>query len=174
MDIAAIFCSTVKWVVFLDCCLLWLHKICIFCTGEIVCEYAGEVISQTEAKLRAQMFPTDTFLFIIHEASAAFQRTTFIDARLKGNHARFINHSSEPNLVMLPVRVDIIVPHLICFAKKDIQAGEELTVDYGQGEKNSALSSTRCLCSSQNCRNFLPMNANFDVVFRWEEKNLWS
>ena len=52
-----------------------------------------------------------------------------IDAGPRGNFARFINHSCEPNCFTEPwmVNQDIRVG---IFAKKDIQPGEELTFNY--------------------------------------------
>ena len=54
-----------------------------------------------------------------------------IDAQDFGNHARFINHSFEPNLEPASVYCDGIM-HVIIFAPKAIAAGTQLCYDYGE------------------------------------------
>ena len=82
-----------------------------------------------------------------------------IDAKEKSNHARFINHSCDPNCetqkwtVGHESRVGI-------FAKKDIKAGTELTFDYqldslGNGKKE-------CLCGSRNCSGFIGVRSKVE------------
>ena len=92
-----------------------------------------------------------------------------------GNIGRYINHSCDPNLIMVPVRVSSMVPHLALFARKKIKEGEELCFDYGDmdrktSEKCSSLTDfvgreavsksgiirTTCLCRSANCVGVLP------------------
>ncbi len=41
------------------------------------------------------------------------------------NHMRFMNHSDEPNAEMVGLE---------CYATRPIQAGEEITIDYGWNE----------------------------------------
>lgn len=53
-----------------------------------------------------------------------------IDAYKEGNLARFINHSKSPNLQPLWI-LERGLLHLIFFANKDIEAGSELTFNYG-------------------------------------------
>lgn len=53
-----------------------------------------------------------------------------IDAEVRGNFTRFINHSYEPNLTSKWIISDGIA-HIILFANRLIQAGEQLTYDYG-------------------------------------------
>jgi hypothetical protein len=53
-----------------------------------------------------------------------------IDSMEEGNLARFINHSSKPNLKPLCV-VDRKLLHLIFVADRSIKQGEQLTLDYG-------------------------------------------
>ncbi|XP_055352391.1 probable histone-lysine N-methyltransferase set-23 isoform X2 [Paramacrobiotus metropolitanus] len=141
--------------------------------GRFICEYAGELISTEEAHKRMQQFPDDTYVFALRESSSQAVVTTCIDAREEGNWGRMINHSCDPNLVMLPVRIDTIIPVLCFFTKRAVPAGEELTVDYDQGNFFSAvsgvtadrknlcdivLSKKKCLCSAPCCRGFLPFN----------------
>lgn len=53
-----------------------------------------------------------------------------IDCQDSGNHTRFINHSSTPNLNLVSVYCEEMI-HVILFAGRAISAGEQLTYDYG-------------------------------------------
>lgn len=60
------------------------------------------------------------------------ERTNFtIDAKEQGNHVRFINHNTNGNLEPILVYVEGIM-HVILIARRNIEAGEELTYDYGE------------------------------------------
>ena len=147
-----------------------------------VCEYAGELISIQEAKKRAQELTHETgnYLIVLREHSSKDQvLRTHVDARFHGNASRFVNHSCSPNLVMVPVRVDSIVPRLALFAARDIDIGEELSFDYsGEFDVWPAAETNRehvkglevlggfgkepksCCCGSQGCRGVLPFESS--------------
>lgn len=146
-----------------------------------VCEYAGELISIQEAKRRAQELTHETgnYLIVLREHSSKDQvLRTHVDARFYGNASRFINHSCSPNLVMVPVRVDSIVPRLALFAARNIEAGEELSFDYSgefniwpaykMDKKHQFLEALQdfgkepksCCCGSQNCKGILPFDSS--------------
>ncbi|KAF2360216.1 Pheromone shutdown TraB [Trinorchestia longiramus] len=55
---------------------------------------------------------------------------TIIDPTYLGNIGRYMNHSCEPNVHVVPVRVNSMVPLAAMFALRHIQAGEELVYDY--------------------------------------------
>uniref|UniRef100_H2YVR1 SET domain-containing protein n=1 Tax=Ciona savignyi TaxID=51511 RepID=H2YVR1_CIOSA len=80
--------------------------------GEFVCEYAGEVITEPEASSRAaQQKATDmNYVISVREHLGSGITATYVDPRTHGNVGRFINHSCDPNLLMLPVRVDSDIP----------------------------------------------------------------
>lgn len=85
-------------------------------------------------------------------------KSTIIDARNYSGIARTINHSCEPNLFILPVRIQNSIPRAALFARRDIQGLEELSYDYNaesSGSKNDNGTVT-CLCGSNLCRGFLP------------------
>jgi len=146
-----------------------------------VCEYAGELISTQEAQKRAIELTHETgnYLIVLREHGSGNQvLRTHVDARFHGNASRFINHSCNPNLVMVPVRVDSIVPRLALFAARNIDVGEELSFDYS-GEFSVWSSSEKtdeckdldtlrefgkepksCSCGSLNCRGFLPFDSS--------------
>lgn len=146
-----------------------------------VCEYAGELISIQEAKKRAQELTHETgnYLIVLREHSSSDQiLRTHVDARFYGNASRFINHSCIPNLVMVPVRVDSIVPQLALFAARNIDIGEELSFDYSgeydvwssskTNDEHQELKVLRdlgkeprsCHCGAQSCKGFLPFESS--------------
>ena len=56
------------------------------------------------------------------------------DSSQYGNAGRFVNHSCDPNLVAVRVifgHNDFRFPNVVFVAKREIEAGEELTLDYG-------------------------------------------
>ncbi|KAJ1110546.1 hypothetical protein NDU88_007897 [Pleurodeles waltl] len=144
--------------------------------GQFVCEYAGEVLGLHEARRRiSQQQPSDSnYLIAVREHLHSGQvMETFIDPANTGNIGRFLNHSCSPNLVMVPVRVDSMVPKLALFAAQDIQAGEELCYDYSgrfqnftgsvKGQEESAkvrVPQKPCHCGAKSCSGSLPYEAD--------------
>ena len=129
--------------------------------GEFVCEYAGEVLSFDEARKRTRQQSQNAMNYIIgvKEYSNDHEQTIFIDPKRNGNVGRFINHSCDPNLIMIPVRVNSEVPSLALFAKRKILAGEELSFHYGGNSPTSSepqKSAKPCFCESFNCSGYLP------------------
>ena len=80
-----------------------------------------------------------------------------------GNIGRYLNHSCEPNLWMVPVRTDSLVPHLALFTCRPVGAGEELCYHYGDtaGTEAATHSRTDCLCQAPTCRKYLPFDSEF-------------
>ena len=104
------------------------------------------------------------YLFVLDEAFGNGKTSqTYIDARFKGSIARFINHSCEPNLYLVAVRVDNEIPRIAMFAKRDIMPGEELSYHYcagNSGDRKAEMSVDRarkqCYCGSPACQKYLP------------------
>lgn len=118
--------------------------------GETLIEYKGEVISWKEALRRhphdpAQ--PNHTFYFHIDDGRV-------IDGNVKGNDARWINHSCEPNC-----EADEVDGRVYIKALRNIAAGEELNYDYGliidEPYTPKLLSEFPCWCGSEQCRGTL-------------------
>ena len=154
--------------------------------NSFVCEYAGEVLTAGTARVRACGYKVDPssnfYLFVLNEFLSSNTNNaqltsqsqnvirTYIDPSLIGNAARFINHSCDPNLFMVPVRVGCSVPSLALFALRDIEKGEELSFNYAgcQGDTSQAetddvlearhqdVMSRICYCESENCSGYLP------------------
>ena len=162
--------------------------------NSFVCEYAGEILTPGTAKERTKDLSSkensNNYIFVLNEhlLSSGETMSTYVDPMYVGNVGRFINHSCEPNLYMVPVRVNLTIPHLALFALRDITAGEELSFDYSgmitikaeangtitrvqpmingdaepstseNGDSNAKLK--ECLCGSSLCRGFLPYDAS--------------
>ncbi|XP_058062686.1 nuclear receptor binding SET domain protein-like isoform X1 [Anopheles bellator] len=112
--------------------------------GQFVIEYVGEVINKQEFQRRLnQMEERKEQNFYFLELDAEI----FIDAGPKGNLARFINHSCEPNCEIQKWNVGN-TRVIGIFALKDINTNDELTFDYCWekfGEKQP------CLCGAKKC-----------------------
>ncbi|XP_055988880.1 histone-lysine N-methyltransferase EHMT1 isoform X6 [Sorex fumeus] len=116
--------------------------------GTFVCEYVGELISDSEADVREE----DSYLFDLDNKGG---EAYCIDARFYGNISRFINHHCEPNLV--PVRVfmshqDLRFPRIAFFSTRLIEAGEQLGFDYGERFWDIKGKLFSCRCGSPKCR----------------------
>lgn len=138
--------------------------------GSFVCEYAGEAIGFEEARRRQLCQTPDDKNYIIalqeHGGSTRLG-VTFVDPVMVGNVGRFLNHSCQPNLSMVPVRVHSLVPRLALFSNRDVEPGEELTFDYSGGHAQGTDASSAgdlqrkvCLCGAHNCTGFLPLDVS--------------
>ncbi len=112
-------------------------------------EYRGERISPEEANRRfdESMDYPFTYLFEVDES-------TIIDAEVRGNSARYINHSCSPNCESLNDGGRIFIETL-----RPILPGEELTYDY-QLETEEAITPRLkavygCNCGTRRCRGTL-------------------
>eukprot|EP01138_Halocafeteria_seosinensis_P004665 gb/GECG01004771.1/.p1 GENE.gb/GECG01004771.1/~~gb/GECG01004771.1/.p1 ORF type:complete len:1590 (+),score=252.34 gb/GECG01004771.1/:1-4770(+) len=117
--------------------------------GDFLIEYVGEVISENEYNSRMDKYRQEKRK---HFYMLQIRKQEYIDACQKGNVARFINHSCEPNCrtevwhVGKEERVGI-------FAIRDIRAQEELCFDYQWqriGEDR-----IKCYCGTASCRGYL-------------------
>lgn len=133
--------------------------------NSFVCDYAGDVIRKAEATRRARMYGMDSsnYIFTLREhVQSRGILCTYVDATESDCIARYINHSCQPNLFMLPVRVDSIIPTLALFAARIIENGEELSFDYSgtDGDETSSDGQDKvpCYCDSPNCRGYLPFD----------------
>ena len=96
--------------------------------GAFVIEYIGELLCNKEARLRSasMKFNESNYILVMREHFGENVLRTCIDAGRFGNYARFINHSCEPNLCIVPVRVNNSIPHAALFTLHDIKAGKKL------------------------------------------------
>ncbi|GFG33740.1 hypothetical protein Cfor_05481 [Coptotermes formosanus] len=129
-----------------------IHGRGLFClrdieAGEMVIEYAGEVIRSMLTDKREKYYETKDigcYMFRIDDQLV-------VDATMRGNAARFINHSCEPNCYSRVV--DILgKKHILIFALRRIPQGEELTYDYKFPFEDVKIP---CTCGSRKCRKYL-------------------
>ncbi|KAF7487033.1 histone-lysine N-methyltransferase SETMAR [Marmota monax] len=142
--------------------------------GRFVCEYAGEVLgfSEVQRRVHLQTAQDSNYIIAIREHVCDGQvMETFVDPTYVGNAGRFLNHSCEPNLLMIPVRIDSMVPKLALFAAKDIWPGEELSYDYSGRFLNLMDREAKerphdeklrkpCHCGAKSCLAFLPYDSS--------------
>ena len=112
----------------------------------LICEYAGELLSSHGARLREQQYERDEelgcYMFYFNwnggEWCVDSTRVPLDDAEhLRLGYGRYINHSRvTANLYGRVIGVQGR-PHLCFFAKRAIQAGEELLIDYGDRSRES-------------------------------------
>ena len=129
--------------------------------GTFIGEYVGELISSSMAKDRLRTLSDSDKCFIVQfreHLSNGKVVCTNIDATSKGNITRFINHSCEPNLVMIPVRSNSFLPRLCLFICKQVEAGEELCFSYfgARESSNIPLGNKKCYCGTSKCVGYLP------------------
>ncbi len=116
--------------------------------GADIVEYRGRRISMEAADELPDSDPDNpyhTFLFELNDGRV-------IDAGVRGNAARWINHSCQPNCE--PYEDD--QGRVIIAAKRTIRAGEELAYDYklnvpGRLTKR-VLAAYACRCGAPRCR----------------------
>lgn len=119
--------------------------------GKVILEYKGKRSSWDEAMERPDSDPDDpshTFLFEIDDGRV-------IDARVRGNAARWINHSCMPNCV---TREDE-KGHVFIEARRKIRPEDELTYDYRLSVDGRLTKKERaqyaCRCGTAKCRGSL-------------------
>jgi SET domain-containing protein len=100
--------------------------------------YEGELVRgsrQIQARIRKQAGSAIKIITI--------DADTAIDGAVGGNETAFMNHSCDPNAFIR------VVPGLkvAIFARRDIQPGEELTIDYRDPYHPEV-----CECGAANCR----------------------
>jgi SET domain-containing protein len=114
-----------------------------------IIEYVGELIDKEESERRALAQHAAS----LESGCAAvyiftLSRKTDIDGNFPWNTARLINHSCEPNCEAWVVGRKIFI-----YALRDIEAGEELTFDYGFDVE--CYEDHPCRCGSANCVGYI-------------------
>ncbi|KAJ3050921.1 histone methyltransferase set2 [Rhizophlyctis rosea] len=112
----------------------------------LVIEYCGEVITKAMFQKRVREYEEEGAK---HFYFMQLKSNETIDAYRKGNHARFMNHSCDPNCKL---EKWVVGPQmrLGIFAQRDIREGEELTFDYQFQRYGDE--AQPCYCGSQNCK----------------------
>ncbi|XP_053619416.1 uncharacterized protein LOC128680356 [Plodia interpunctella] len=117
--------------------------------GQFVIEYVGELIDEEEFRrrmARKHEIRDENFYFL------TLDKERMIDAGPKGNLARFMNHSCEPNCetqkwtVLGDVRVGL-------FAVGDIAANSEVTFNYLL--ECAGIDKKKCMCGAKRCAGYI-------------------
>lgn len=94
--------------------------------GEFIMEYVGEVLNSKQFDDRRFKYSNDN---IQHHYFMALRSDCVIDATIKGNISRFINHSCDPNAETQKWTVNGEL-RIGFFSTRTIQPDEEITFDY--------------------------------------------
>jgi len=119
-----------------------------------VIQYIGEIFSikSAEGAKRMSQCSQSTCTYLMKLSSKEL-----IDPTVKGNIARFINHSCEPNCETQKWRVNGET-RIGIFAVQNIAPNTELTFDY-QWERVGGLKQ-KCYCGAPSCRGYLGAEKN--------------
>ena len=120
-------------------------------------QYIGEIYNITSSygkkKLEEYKQKNCTYLMSLSDNEV-------IDPTYKGNLARFINHSCDPNC--LTQKWYVLGEQCIgIFTLRDIKEGEELTFNYNFDIYKTTFQ--KCLCGSASCRGYLGVAKNETV-----------
>jgi SET domain-containing protein len=118
-----------------------------------IIEYTGEKISTRESHRR--LAQGNAYIFRLNYRYA-------IDGEALENLARYINHSCDPNCAS-----DKIAGRLWIIAIRDIQAGEELTYNYGYTQEN--YQQYPCTCGAKNCCGYILDQEYWGLIRRPEQ-----
>lgn len=118
-----------------------------------VIEYVGELIDKEESETRAwaQMAKAEeegdaaVYIFTLNERYD-------LDGSVEWNTARLINHSCEPNCEAFTEESEK-GDRIFIYALRDIEAGEELSFDYGFDLE--CYEDHPCRCGSDNCIGYI-------------------
>ena len=107
-----------------------------FAKGDPVVEYKGQVVSVKEGRKReAKISPNFANIFYSQTFSKSKCAQSFcVDAstEVAGRFGRLVNHSHKrPNCQIEVVDNFKGSPHLVLVAARNIDVGEEVTIDYG-------------------------------------------
>ncbi len=121
--------------------------------GALIIEYKGQRIDWDTALERHPHDPTQpnhTFYFSLDTGEV-------IDANVRGNSARWINHSCAPNCEAREQDGKVFI-----HAKRAIKAGDELFYDYGlvldEPYTAQLKRDYQCLCGASKCRGMMLAN----------------
>nr|XP_043633573.1 histone-lysine N-methyltransferase SUVR4 [Erigeron canadensis] len=134
--------------------------------GSFICEYVGEILTNTELWERNRQGPKNerhTYPIYLDadwgsEQVLKDEEALCLDATYYGNVARFINHRCyDSNLIEIPVEVetpDHHYYHVAFFTKREVDACEELTWDYGIdfADEDHPIKAFECHCGAPYCR----------------------
>tara|TARA_B100000941_G_C28410246_1_gene503028 strand:+ start:109 stop:609 length:501 start_codon:yes stop_codon:yes gene_type:complete len=134
-----------------------VHGSGVFATKKIkkntkIIQYVGEKLTRSEGNRRSEqrikkyLKSQKTGSVYIFELNSKYD----IDGLPRYNKARYINHSCSPNC-----EVDIVNNEIWISSIKNINAGEELSYDYGYSFDKDDYKDHECKCGSRNCIGYI-------------------
>lgn len=121
-----------------------------FQKGDYICPYEGERITPREALKRAKRNGGKRICHVNSRLA--------IDGSSGGTGTHCVNHSCQPNCHLVFTKNEILI-----YALRNIQNGEELTVDY---YNELYMAGERCFCRTEFCREYLSGTARFNFIMR--------
>ena len=109
--------------------------------GEFILEYTGEKLPTPTADQTGSRY-----LFVVDDEWT-------VDGSVPNNVAGYINHACYPN-----VEAAIEDGRIMMYALRDIQSGEEITIDYGEEYFTEYIEPAGCMCPT--CLNPSPLVVN--------------
>ena len=93
-------------------------------------EYTGEVLSAAEYEGR---YPAEDAEYVF---AASAEHNIDAASPARSGFLRYVNHSARPNVMAAVVRVRRVRggKRVHLYAARDVSAGEELLLDYGEGD----------------------------------------
>jgi hypothetical protein len=138
--------------------------------GELITEYVGEVVDEETKEVRlaewAKDHPNDPNFYVMQ-----LSKQWYIDARREANLSRFINHSCDPNAILVTITVNHMFRNGI-FALQDISAGSFLSYDYHFDTRHG--DRFVCRCGSANCRGTMKDRALEADAADKTKRQLWE
>jgi SET domain-containing protein len=107
---------------------LGLFATATFKRNDRIIQYVGEVVAFESARASKYLIEIDD--------------DNVIDGACRSNKARYINHSCRPNAVAYIVEREVFI-----YAKKRIEPGEEITIDYGKDYWDFHIRRNGCRCA---------------------------
>jgi len=137
--------------------------------GKRLIKYKGERVSHKEGikrckesmrKARKNSAYGGVYIFEINDNYS-------IDGDVEDNHAKYINHSCDPNC-----DVDIESEDIWVYSKREIKKGEELSFEYGfdmEGEYFN-FKENPCKCGAKNCPGYIVNSEDWPKLRKYLEK----
>ncbi|CDF36889.1 unnamed protein product [Chondrus crispus] len=117
--------------------------------GEMVIEYVGEIIRPVLSDVREAKYLDRGIGCYMFEIETG----VIVDATMRGNAARYINHSCAPNCFSKTITTENDQKVVVIFAKRTIQRGEELSYDYQFPFDDS--DRVKCACGADQCKGWM-------------------
>ena len=121
--------------------------------GSRVVEYVGQKISKQESLLRCEA--NNPFIFALDDRFD-------LDGDVAWNPARFLNHSCDPNC-----EAENLDGCIWIIARRAIEAGDELTFNYGYDLEN--FRDYPCACGALNCVGFIVAEEFFPHLLEFRQ-----